>query len=358
MRNIGIAFAIAFALLIARGANAQVPGNAGYYGGQQPGTGQPAATAPQGGGGYDSSGDVFYDPMGAPQGGAVAPPPQVAPPPPPPAGPQTWGSSEAAQPPAAEDEGFKGFELGINWAGGAKVALEPGFMFGKVGIYLLAGIDLAKVQEKATTDDWQLGTWSDPTAGGTHFAGEHDYDESVTMSSMMFTYDIGIATRFYLLEALKAQSPNLFLEIGLGWRGAAVKNTIDWNFTGDEDALGDVNGDGDVDAQDAKDLEYDRNKTWNLIAEDYAHDAEQQADGLWLNLGLGGEYVFPGGFGVAGEAGLSLFWNTPYTVKGPYGYDDDASGLGDIDWEYQDIKHRGWAVDFGFYYNLALRYHF
>ena len=29
--------------------------------------------------------------------------------------------------------------------------------------------------------------------------------------------------------------------------------------------------------------------------------------------------------GIAGEVGLSLFWNTPWVEKAPYGYDDDGS---------------------------------
>lgn len=354
MKNYIVIVALAIGLGFAADAAAQGSVGPEYYGGSA----QPAPAAQPS---YDTNGDSYYNPVagsqppaagyGAPAPQPVQPQPTYEPQPPPPAA--------APAPPAEEAEGepIRGFELGVNWAGGAKVSLEPGIVFGRVGLFFLAGLDLAHIRETAKTDDTVLGTWSNPTGGGTHDPGEGEYDESVTLKTSLMNYDLGMALRFYLLDVLREQKPSLTLELGLGWRGAVVKNTIDWSFTGDEDALGDVNGDGEIDEQDEEDLAYSRNKEWNRRAEDYANDAEHASDGLYLNLGLGGEYVFKGGFGIAAEAGLSLFWNTPWTQKGPYGYDDDAS-MWELDWEYQEIDDRCWEIEFGFYYTIAFRYHF
>jgi hypothetical protein len=344
-------------LCFAVDAHAQYQGSEGYYGGDQP-AGQPAAgTDPNAGAGYYDPGTGSYgDPA---YGGQPQPQPQ----------PQPTAAVSVSTAPAAEGaaNGIKGFELGINWLGGPvnQVAIQPGYLFGKFGIYLLAGLWFSTTQRTVTTSDAELDPWGYPAApgdatanpAGMHHAGVGNWDETADIKFNELRYEVGLAMRFYLLDSLKAQSPNLYLELGLGWRGAAVKNEISWDYAGDLEALGDVNADGAIDGDDAKDLEFDRNKTWNRVAEDYAHDAEQKAQGLWVNLGLGGEYVFVGGFGIAGEVGLSLFWNTPWTEKGPFGYDDDGS-LAEFDWEYEDVKYRGWGVDFGFYYNLALRYHF
>jgi hypothetical protein len=349
MKNLVFGFALIFAMVFATTVNAQYTDDTGGSYGDTSGTGD--TTGDGQGGYYDPS---YQDP--APGYGAQ-PQPQPQPQPPPPA-----VTVEASTDNAADDEDdLTGFELGINWAGGSKIGIQPGVMLGKFGIYLFMGMNMHKDHAEATSDDTTFAAWSDPGGGAAHHSGEGYYDEEVTIETMSFHYDVGLAARFYLLEELRAQSPNLYLEIGAGWRDAYYKHNIDWNYTGNEDAFevthGDVNGDGDVDDEDIAALEYDRNKTWNRVAKDLDKDARQRNQGMWARVGIGGEYVFVGGFGVAGEVGLDLFWNTPWEEKAVFGYDDDPDA-DEFDYEYEDVKYHGWAIDFGLYWNLALRYHF
>jgi hypothetical protein len=317
------------------------------------GQGQPGQDQ---GGYYDSAGGgqdqgEYYDPGSGQQPQPQQPQQQQ----PRPASQVQVGTEQAA---AGE---ISGFELGLNWAGGSKVAIEPGWMFGRFGLYLLLGLRYHKHHEEASTSDYVLDDFSDPSAGAAHHDAFEDYDEDVGIDIEGLTYDIGLAARVYLLEELKESTPSLYLELAMGWRGAAYGTEIDWSYKGDADAFylehGDLNGDGDLSSEDIEALQFGRNKLWNKVAAELDEEAEGANNGLWWNLGIGGEYVFPGGFGVAGEAGLSIFYNTRWKVDSPYAYDDDGS-IDEFDWEHQEVKYEMWEIDLGFYYSLALRYHF
>ena len=162
----------------------------------------------------------------------------------------------------------------------------------------------------------------------------------------VFTFDIGLAARIYLLESLRAMSTNLYLEFGLGWRGAAVKAELDWKYGGVDAGTDYYN-----------DLVFENNARWNKQAQDYVDAAGERYDGFWANLGVGGEYVFTGGFGVAADVGLHLFYNNEWMDESPYGY-DDAGEIGYVDWEHLGVKWTGTSVELGLYYSVALRYHF
>ncbi len=282
----------------------------------------------------------------------------------------------------SEDEVIKGFEFGLNLAGSksvyvarhsyspdaaetrgwtwesgqaSKVAFQPGWSFGRFGIYLLLGFNYDKIHEEAVTKDHQMSDYGNPGYGATYIDG---WWEKAVIDIGIFTFDIGIDFRIYLLEQLRARSPNLYLDINLGWRGAAAKAEMDWKFGGDIDVLGDVNGSGgDPNSSDRADQEYENTTVWNEAAEDYVDAAVERYDGLWWNIGLGGEYVFTGGFGVATEVGLHFFVNTKWTDQSPFGSDYEAE-VGAVDWEHLGVKWSGTAFEMGLYYSLALRYHF
>lgn len=340
------------ALLFTWSIAASAQDQGGYYGGGGSDTGG------QDQGGYYDPGQGYQDPG---QGYGTQPQPQPQPAAQPATQPSSGAgfavSTEGATAEADGGEQISGFELGINWGGGTKVAIEPGWCFGRVGLYVLAGLGLQKLHEEASTDDTTLNDPTDPSAGAAHHPGFGDWDEEVLIETLGLNYSVGLAFRVYLLEVLTTRSTNLYLELGAGWRGAAYKTEVDWNHNGDEETVGDINGDGDVDNQDIEDYEYGVNMLANQVAEDINDDAEEMYDGVWWNLGIGGEYVFPGGFGIAGEAGLSFFMNTPFTPKAPFGYDDDGD-WDDFDWEYEDVTYKGWVFEFGLYWAVALRYHF
>lgn len=277
---------------------------------------------------------------------------------------QGTNAAYPAQGPAPAGDEVSGFELGINFAGSnefyaagteddgwtweqgavSKVGIQPGWNLGRIGIYLLLGMNLSRTTETSLTNDWALGSFTNPGEGG---AETEDYHEKAEVMTSVFTFDAGLALRIYLLEKLRTVSPALYLEIDLGWRGASAKAELDWVYTGDPDLLPDDVG--------STTFEYE--ETFNKAAEDYANAVAEQYDGFWANLGIGGEYVFAGGFGVAGEAGFHFFFNNEWIDKSPFGYDDDGD-IGDVDWDYISVKWSGTGMQLGLYYSLALRYHF
>jgi hypothetical protein len=277
-------------------------------------------------------------------------------------------TSSFSAPVTAETEGqvVKGFEFGINFGGknsifaysadeyyvtlgsgvDPKVAFQPGWNFGRFGIYLFFGFDYKKESEKAEGQYAMLGDATHPEAGAASTSSTF-WREELTIDTSIFTYDIGLGARFYLLEALMEESANLYVGLDLGWRGAATQIDIKWQGASHSSLEGEL------------DARYDSTALAQKVTDDWAEAAKQQYDGFWMNIGIGGEYVFVGGFGIAGEVGFSLFYNNQWKNKAPYVYDDDDRvGRGQQYFTYENAKWTGDAVEFGMYYSLALRYHF
>ncbi len=253
-----------------------------------------------------------------------------------------------------EAEEMTGFELGINFSFGnkvyiardsgasgwawettsvTKVAAQPGWNFGRFGLYLLLGFDYQSHKEEMEARGIQLDDYRNPE-GGWGVSADDGWWEYGKVALGVFTIDIGVGFRLYLLEAIRAQSPNLYLEYDIGWRGAVVMASVDWS--GEEN------------------MEYERDVSWNAAADEYAEATKERYDGLWMNLGIGGEYVFVGGFGLAGEMGLNMFINNEWLDESPFGYYDSASET----WGNSGVKWTGKSTELGLYCSLGLRYHF